>query len=223
MRFTEAGGAATWFGTYTAFNGQTILPMLMETPDFRSFFIHTLNGACVQNKGMALFPRRIGGCYAMCSRINGHNLYLMFSDRVHFWEKAESCAAALRVGMAAHRQLRLSAETPEGWLLITHGVGPMRRYSIGAMLLDGRTLSASRPAQGAAHNGGGAGLAGICPQRRLFVRIPHPQERLYLPYAVSDSSTRIAIVRLPSSSSGSSRRSLNPRAAVPRVLLTASA
>ncbi len=130
-------GHATYFGTYTAFNGERMMPMLMDTEDFRTVSIHTLNGQCAQNKGMALFPRKINGHYAMCSRIDGRNLYLMQSDLVHFWE-----TATVLLTPKYPWEYRLMGncgspiETEEGWLLITHGVGPMRQYSIGAVLLD---------------------------------------------------------------------------------------
>ena len=199
VRFLDDNGSATWFGTYTAFNGQNILPMLMETPDFRSFCIHTLNGACVQNKGMALFPRRIGGHYAMCSRIDGRNLYLMFSDLIHFWETAIILARP-----AYPWEWRLIGncgsplQTPEGWLLITHGVGPMRRYSIGAMLLDEkdplRVLGRLKePLIAAAEQGSRGYVPNVVYSCGSLIH----GERLFLPYAVSDSATRIAIVRLP--------------------------
>ena len=89
VRFTDDDGSVTYFGTYTAYNGYHVLPQLIETTDFRELAVHTLNGARAQNKGMALFPRRIGGHYVMCSRIDGENLYIMYSDFIHFWETAE--------------------------------------------------------------------------------------------------------------------------------------
>jgi len=198
VRFMEDDGAVTYFGTYTGFNGQGILPMLMETPDFRTISIHTLNGACVQNKGMALFPRRIDGHYAMCSRIDGHNLYLMFSDYIHFWESAKVLARPRfpwewrLMGNCGSPQ-----ETPEGWLLITHGVGPMRRYSIGAMLLDSKDPFRIRgrlkePLITAAEQG----RRGYVPNVVYSCGSLIHGNRLFLPYAVSDSSTRIAVVRL---------------------------
>jgi len=137
VRFTEPDGSGTYYGTYTAFDGRRILPMLMQTDDFRTVKVYTLNGDCAINKGLALFPRRIRGRYLMCSRIDGQNLFIMDSDRVTFWETAELLAEP-----AVPWEYRLIGncgspiETPEGWLLLTHGVGPMRQYSIGAMLLD---------------------------------------------------------------------------------------
>ena len=137
VRFTDDDGSVTYFGTYTAYNGYRILSQLIETSDFHRLAVHTLNGARAQNKGMALFPRRIGGHYVMCSRIDGENLYIMYSDFIHFWETAELLETPrnpwefVQIGNCGS-----PLETPEGWLLLTHGVGPMRRYCIGAMLLD---------------------------------------------------------------------------------------
>jgi predicted GH43/DUF377 family glycosyl hydrolase len=137
VRFVDDDGAVTYFGTYTAFDGYRTLPQLMETSDFLRIGIHTLNGAQAQNKGMALFPRRIDGHYVMCSRIDGENLYLMYSDIVHFWETAELLQTPkypwefMQIGNCGS-----PLETPAGWLLLTHGVGPMRTYCISAMLLD---------------------------------------------------------------------------------------
>ncbi|HID75407.1 MAG TPA: glycosidase [Planctomycetaceae bacterium] len=136
VRFVDDDGSVTYYGTYTAYDGYHILPQLMETKDLVHISVHTLNGAVAQNKGMALFPRRIGGHYVMCSRIDGENLYIMYSDMLHFWESAELLQAPrhpwelIQVGNCGS-----PLETPEGWLLLTHGVGPMRRYCIGAMLL----------------------------------------------------------------------------------------
>jgi predicted GH43/DUF377 family glycosyl hydrolase len=137
VRFVEEDGTATYFGTYTAFNGQHFMPMLMETQDFRRIEMHTLNGEGARNKGLALFPRRVGGHYCMCSRVDGRRLFISFSDHPHFWETTELLAEPVFPW-----ELQLIGncgspiETPEGWVLFTHGVGPMRRYCIGALLLD---------------------------------------------------------------------------------------
>lgn len=137
VRFLDDDGSPIYYGTYSAYDGYRVLPQLMESSDLQHIRIHTMNGACVQNKGMALFPRRIGGHYVMCSRIDGMNLYIMYSDIVEFWETAE----LLRSPMHPWEFMQTGncgspIETPAGWLLLTHGVGPMRTYSIGAMLLD---------------------------------------------------------------------------------------
>ncbi len=137
VRFTNDDGAATYYATYTAYNGFVILPQLMETKDFLTFNITTLNGKAVQNKGMALFPRKIKGKYVMLSRQDGENNHIMFSDQLHFWQKAE----IIRTPTLPYEFVQIGncgspIETPHGWLTLVHGVGPMRRYSIGIELLD---------------------------------------------------------------------------------------
>ena len=137
VRFVEEDQSATYYATYTAYNGRLILPQLIETSDFLHFRIRTLTGPAIQNKGMALFPRRIDGRYAMLSRYDDENLYLMLSDDRHFWSDPEPLLQPLRpwefvkIGNCGS-----PIETDAGWLVITHGVGPMRKYCIGAMLLD---------------------------------------------------------------------------------------
>jgi predicted GH43/DUF377 family glycosyl hydrolase len=191
-------GDMRYFGTYTAFDGRHILPMLLETKDFRKIYIHTMNGACVQNKGMALFPRKLDGHFVMCSRIDGRNLYLMMSDYVHFWESAKLLAKPKYPW-----EFRLIGncgspmETSEGWLLITHGVGTMRKYSIGAMLLDhndpfriiGRLKEPLITAQGHDREGYVPNVVYSCGS------LIH-DGKVYLPYAVADSATRMAYVDL---------------------------
>ena len=137
VRFTEEDETVVYYATYTAYNGFTILPKLLETRDFYHFDVEPINGEVVQNKGLALFPRRIDGRYAMLSRIDGVNNYVMFSDDLHLWHHAEKIQEPVhswefvQVGNAGS-----PIETEEGWLVITHAVGPMRTYSLGAILLD---------------------------------------------------------------------------------------
>jgi predicted GH43/DUF377 family glycosyl hydrolase len=137
VRFVDDDGSVTYYGTCSAYDGFRVLPQLIETTDFLTIGVHTLNGPRVQAKGMALFPRRIGGNFVMCSRIDGENLYIMRSDIVQFWESAQLLQTPaqpwefVQIGNCGS-----PLETPEGWLLLTHGVGPMRTYAIGAMLLD---------------------------------------------------------------------------------------
>jgi predicted GH43/DUF377 family glycosyl hydrolase len=137
VRFVEEDGSVLYYATYTAYNGRAILPQLLETTDFLHFRALTLNGRAVQNKGMALFPRRIRGRYAMISRQDDENLFLMFSDHPHFWSDPKLLCKpgepweAVKIGNCGSPM-----ETEAGWLVITHGVGPMRRYCIGALLLD---------------------------------------------------------------------------------------
>jgi len=136
VQFFNDNGEVVYYATYTAYNG-TILPQLIETKDFIKFNILTLNGKAVQNKGMALFPRKIGGRYAMLSRQDGENNHIMFSDNIHFWQESQIIQEPeypwefIQIGNCGS-----PLETDEGWIVLTHGVGPMRKYCIGAILLD---------------------------------------------------------------------------------------
>jgi predicted GH43/DUF377 family glycosyl hydrolase len=136
VQFFNDNGEVVYYATYTAYNG-TILPQLIETKDFIKFNILTLNGKAVQNKGMALFPRKIGGRYAMLSRQDGENNHIMFSDNIHFWQESQIIQEPeypwefIQIGNCGS-----PLETSEGWIVLTHGVGPMRKYCIGAILLD---------------------------------------------------------------------------------------
>lgn len=137
VRFTEANGDVRYYATYTAYDGFQILPQLIETTDFTRFTISTLNGVAAQNKGMALFPRPIDGKYVMLSRKDRENLHLSTSSDVHEWNEVSELYRPqnpwelLQVGNCGS-----PIETEAGWLVLTHGVGPMRRYAIGALLLD---------------------------------------------------------------------------------------
>ena len=136
VQFFSGNGEVVYYATYTAYNG-TILPQLIETKDFIKFNILTLNGKAVQNKGMALFPRKIDGRYAMLSRQDGENNHIMFSDNIHFWQESQIIQEPeypwefIQIGNCGS-----PLETNEGWIVLTHGVGPMREYCIGAILLD---------------------------------------------------------------------------------------
>lgn len=137
VQFVEEDHAVTYYATYTAYDGYAILPKLIATTDFYHFKIMPIHGENVQNKGLALFPRRIKGKYAMLSRMDGINNYLMLSEEVTLWNSARRILGPqhpwefVQVGNAGS-----PIETKHGWLVITHGVGPMRTYSLGAMLLD---------------------------------------------------------------------------------------
>jgi predicted GH43/DUF377 family glycosyl hydrolase len=137
VRFTADDGSVKYYATYTAYDGFEILPQLIETEDFLRFTICTLNGAAAQNKGMALFPRQIDGKYVMLSRKDRENLHLATSNDVHQWDavselyRPQNPWELLQIGNCGS-----PIETPAGWLVLTHGVGPMRRYAIGALLLD---------------------------------------------------------------------------------------
>ena len=135
--FHNEDGTRTYYATYTAYDGKLILPQLIETPDFLHFKFITLNGPAVQNKGMALFPRKINGRYAMLGRQDAENLYMMFSDHLHFWNTTQPLLKPkfpwefVQLGNCGS-----PIETDDGWLVLSHGVGPMRKYCIGAFLLD---------------------------------------------------------------------------------------
>jgi predicted GH43/DUF377 family glycosyl hydrolase len=137
VEFRDEQGERTYYATYTAFDGEVFFPQLLETRDFLQFKISTLNGPAVQNKGLALFPRKINGHYAMLSRQDNENMYIMFSDMLHFWYTKNLLMRptypweCVQVGNCGS-----PIETDAGWLVLTHGVGAMRKYAIGAILLD---------------------------------------------------------------------------------------
>ena len=199
VRFVEDDGSIRYYATYTAFDGYEILPQLIETKDFVSFTISTLNGSAAQNKGMALFPRRIGGRYVMLSRKDRENLHIATSNDVRLWDDVEALYQPtqpwelLQIGNCGS-----PLETDAGWLVLTRGVGPMRRYAIGALLLD-----LEHPSR----------VLGHLPDPLL---VPDQSERegyvpnvlyscgglihgdqLVLPYGFSDHGVSIALVSLP--------------------------
>lgn len=137
VRFQNEDGSFTFYATYTAYDGKITLPQLLETPDFFHFKFSTLNGPAVQNKGMALFPRKINGQYAMISRQDDENILLMFSDNLHFWQTPKVLLSPtqpwefIKMGNCGS-----PIETEAGWLVLSHGVGAMRKYCLGAFLLD---------------------------------------------------------------------------------------
>lgn len=198
VRFIDDDGSARYYGTYTAYNGFRIFPQLLNYAAGGSIAIHMLSGSCAKNKGMALFPRRIGGKYAMAARLDNENLYYMESDDVLWWDNAERIQTPkfpwelIQIGNCGS-----PIETDAGWLLLTHGVGPMRQYCIGATLLDhddprrviGRTKEPL--------------LIPIGPER--FGYVPNVVYScggmihagvLVLPYAMSDLATSIAVIDL---------------------------
>src|SRR5438270_4107719 len=136
-RFRNDDGAHIYYATFTAFDGRVVVPELVETSDFLNFQFITLNGPAAENKGMALFPRKIGGRYAMLARQDNENIYLMFSDNVHFWnERSVLLKPAFPWELVQIGNCGSPIETDAGWLVLSHGVGPMRQYCIGAFLLD---------------------------------------------------------------------------------------
>ena len=198
VRFTEDDGSVLYYATYTAYNGRAILPQLLETTDFLSFRARTLNGRAVQNKGMALFPRRIDGRYVMLSRQDDENLFLMFSENPHFWSDPQ----LLRRPCHPWESVKIGncgspIETDAGWLVITHGVGPMRKYSIGAILLDlhdpSRVIGELAEPLLQAH---GSEREGYVPNVVYTCGALLHRGQLILPYGMSDTAATIVTVEL---------------------------
>lgn len=137
VRFVHDDKQVVYYATFTAYNGKTIMPEFLETSDFKSFKISTLNGPGASNKGMALFPRKINGSYMMLGRQDNESLYIMKSDNLYFWYEYQPLLKPtydwelIQIGNCGS-----PIEIDEGWLVITHGVGPVRTYSLGAVLLD---------------------------------------------------------------------------------------
>ena len=199
VRFTDDDGRVTFYATYTAYDGRIIFPQLLETKDFLNFHFRTLQGAAVQNKGMALFPRRIGGRYAMLSRQDNENIRLMFSSDVDRWDTSEILVRPTQPWEFVQMgNCGSPIEIDDGWLVITHGVGAMRKYCIGAILLDRDDPSK---------------VIGRMPEPLIR---PAPEERegyvpnvvytcgglvhrdhLILPYATSDWFTSFGVARVP--------------------------
>jgi predicted GH43/DUF377 family glycosyl hydrolase len=187
-----------YYATYTAYSGRAIRSELIETSDFMSFRLAPLRGAAARNKGMALFPRKIDGRYAMIARQDNENLYLIYSDDLYTWDGGQAILKPqfpwefVQIGNCGS-----PIELDEGWLLLTHGVGPVRKYSIGAALLDKRDPSKV-----------------LARSREPLLR-PEPSERegyvpnvvytcgamrhndlIVLPYAVSDTFSSFATIKI---------------------------
>ncbi len=200
VRFCEDDGSHRYYATYTAFDGANVLPQMIETDNFLTFRLRPLHGSAARDKGMALFPRRIDGRYAMLGRQGGVNTTLMFSDDVYHWDDHE----VLMTPDAPWEYVQVGncgspLETEAGWLVLTHGVGAMRNYCIGAALLD---LNNPRKVIG---------------RLQQPILEPHDHERdgyvpnvvyscgslihngcLVLPYAVNDYVTTNAVIPLAS-------------------------
>jgi predicted GH43/DUF377 family glycosyl hydrolase len=199
-RFVEFNDAdrKTYYATYTAYSGRAIRSELIETSDFMSFRLAPLKGAATRNKGMALFPRKIGGKYAMIARQDNENLYLIYSDDLYTWDggqavlKPEFPWEFVQIGNCGS-----PIELDEGWLLLTHGVGPVRKYSIGAALLDKRdpskVLARSRepllrpePSE----------REGYVPNVVYTCGAMRHNDQIILPYAVSDTFSNFATIKI---------------------------
>jgi predicted GH43/DUF377 family glycosyl hydrolase len=196
VRFINDDGEITYYATFTAYNGFNILPQLLETKDFFNFKIRTLNGDAVQNKGMALFPRKIKGKYMMISRQDGENMFIMVSDNPHFWHNAKLLQKPryswefVQIGNCGS-----PIETDEGWILLTHGVGPMRKYCIGAYLLD-----LEDPSKVIGHltepllSPNEEEREGYVPNVLYTCGAIIHNEELIIPYSMSDTASGIAVV-----------------------------
>jgi predicted GH43/DUF377 family glycosyl hydrolase len=192
----DIDGRTIFYATYTAYSGRAIRSELIETTDFISFRMTPLQGSAARNKGMALFPRKIGGKYAMIGRQDNENLYLIYSEDLYSWGegvvifKPQFPWEFVQIGNCGS-----PIELEEGWLLLTHGVGPVRRYSIGAVLLDkkdpSRILARSsepllRPEM--------YERDGYVPNVVYTCGAMRHNGRIILPYAISDSYSTFATV-----------------------------
>jgi predicted GH43/DUF377 family glycosyl hydrolase len=188
----------TYYATYTAYSGRAIRSELIETSDFTSFRLAPLKGAAARNKGMALFPRKIGGKYAMIARQDNENLYLIYSDDLYSWDDGQAILKPqfpwefVQIGNCGS-----PIELDEGWLLLTHGVGPVRKYSIGAALLDksdpSKVLARARepllrpePSE----------REGYVPNVVYTCGAMRHNDQIILPYAVSDTFSNFATIRI---------------------------
>jgi predicted GH43/DUF377 family glycosyl hydrolase len=199
-RFVEFsdGGPATYYATFTAYSGRAIRSELIETRDFLSFRLRPLSGPAAGNKGMALFPRKIGGQYAMIARQDNENLYLIYSDDLYRWDAGQAILKPefpwefVQIGNCGS-----PIELDEGWLLLTHGVGPVRKYSIGAALLDkndpSKVLARSRepllrpePSE----------REGYVPNVVYTCGAMRHNDQIILPYAVSDTFSNFATIEI---------------------------
>ena len=198
VEFERDSGKSEWIGTYTAYSGRDIRSELMRTRDFRDFTLTPIKGGAGRNKGMALFPRKIGGQFLMIGRQDGKNLYLLRSDKLDEWEGGELLLEPkfpwelVQIGNCG-----APIELDEGWLVLTHGVGAMRKYAIGAALLDkddpskviGRTSSPILSAADEDREGYVPNVVYTCGAIRVG-------DDLFLPYGVADSSVCFAFVAI---------------------------
>ena len=199
VRFDDGDGSGVYFATYSAFDGRRVASHLIETADFRRFTISQLAGQSASNKGMALFPRRIGGCYAALSRWDRERNGIAYSPDARRWGEAVTVQAPARPWeLVQLGNCGSPLETPAGWLVFTHGVGPMREYSIGAILLDlaepQRLIGALPEPLLVAED---AERDGYVPDVVYSCGALLHGETVVLPYGCSDSSVQFAVVDLP--------------------------
>lgn len=191
-------GQRTFYATYTAYNGRAICSELLVTRDFKSFRMTPLSGSVTRNKGMALFPRKINGRYAMIGRQDNENLYLIYSDDLHTWDGGQCILKPqypwefVQIGTCGS-----PIELDDCWLLLTHGVGPVRKYSIGAVLLDKKDpskivarshepLLRPEPTE----------REGYVPNVVYTCGAMRHGDRIILPYAISDTYSNFATIKI---------------------------
>ena len=189
-----------YYATYTAYSGRAIRSELIETSDFVSFRLSPLKGDAARNKGMALFPQKIDGKYAMIARQDNENLYLIYSDDLHTWDGGQPILKPrypwefVQIGNCGS-----PIELDEGWLLLTHGVGPVRKYSIGAALLDkkdpskvlGRLREPLLRPDPSEREGYVPNVVYTCGAMRH-------RDKIIFPYAVSDTFCNFATIEIAS-------------------------
>lgn len=203
VRFEHAPQDYEWIGTYTAYSGRSIRSELLRTRDFRSFQLEPIHGQAGRHKGMALFPQKVGGRYAMVGRQDGKNLYYLTSDRLDCWEdegrllmEPEYPWEFIQIGNCGS-----PIRTEAGWLLFTHGVGAMRKYALGCALLDledpskliGRVREPVLTAVDADRAGYVPNVIYTCGALKVG---EGPDARLLVPYGISDSAVGFATVRI---------------------------
>ena len=199
VRFVDDDGSVTYYATYTAYSGSHISQQLLQTNDFRSFTSGPLVGKAAANKGLALFPRRIRGRYAAMSRSDRETNSVAFADHLAVWPSASPCQKptesweALQLGNCGP-----PIETDAGWLVLTHGVGPMRTYSVGAILLDlddpTRVLGRlRRPLLSPAPDEQNGYVPNVVYSCGALVHA----DTLVIPYGIADGAIGIATVSLP--------------------------
>ena len=195
VRFDHGGGDYEWLGTYTAYSGHSIRSELLRTRDFASFKLEPIHGRAGRNKGMALFPEKIGGDYVMVGRQDGKNLYLIRSDRIDTWD---SDGVLLMEPKYPWEFIQIGncgspIRTDAGWLMFTHGVGAMRKYALGCALLDlddpAKVIArTARPVLTAVD----ADRAGYVPNVIYTCGALLTGQQLLIPYGISDSAVGFA-------------------------------
>ena len=220
VRMQEGEDQGLYCGTYTAYSGMNIASEMMTTRDFRTFELHPMKGPAARNKGMALFPRKVGGAYAMIGRQDGESLFYLRSDDLLAWGEGQPLIGPLypwelvQIGNCGS-----PIEIDEGWLLLTHGVGAMRKYSIGAVLLDkddpghvlARTVHPIVSPSDEDREGYVPNVVYTCGA------IAHGR-RLFMPYGVADSSVAFAFIEIDELLASMRPTETRRRAAAPQAV-----